>query len=85
MWTIIATLAIIMTSIQLFPQIYKSFKTHRTTDLSVGLCTIIASGALIWLVYGIHIHDLPIIIANIINLLGALILLQMKSKKKWNT
>lgn len=83
-WTLIASMAIVLTSIQLIPQIYKSLKIRHTADLSTGLAIIIALGALTWLIYGFHIHDLPIIIANAINFLGALILLIMKKIKKWN-
>ena len=77
-WIGIATLAITLTAIQLIPQVIKSLKTKKTRDLSLGLIIIVLSGAFLWIIYGIYIQDIPVIIANILNLVAALILLILK-------
>lgn len=81
-WPFIGTLAIIFTAIQLFPQLHKTIKTKKARDLSLGLCIIIALGSLTWIIYGIHLLDAPIIIANILNFIGAIILFGFKIKDK---
>lgn len=81
-WIYIATLAITLTAIQLLPQVIKSLKTKKTRDLSLGLIIIVLSGALLWIIYGIHIQDIPVIIANSLNLAASLILLTLKIKHK---
>jgi MtN3 and saliva related transmembrane protein len=80
-WPLIGTLGVVFTSIQLFPQIYKSLKTKQVRDLSLGLCIIVASGSLTWLIYGIHLCDGPIIIANSLNFCGAAILFVLKIRE----
>ncbi len=77
-WTIVAGFAVVLTAVQLFPQVYQSFKTKKVRDLSFGFALLVALGCLIWLIYGIHIHDWAVIIANAINLLGAILLIYLK-------
>ena len=81
-WVIVAALAVIFTSLQLIPQVIKSLKTKKVRDLSLGLSIIVGLSAITWLVYGIHIKDIPLVIANTINLIGALILFLLKIKEK---
>ena len=77
-WAFVAMFAVILTAIQLFPQVYQTLKTRKVRDLSLSFSLLIAAGCLLWLAYGIHIQDWPIIIANAINLIGASILVYLK-------
>lgn len=77
-WKIVASVAIVCTSMQMFPQIVKTVRTKHVRDLSLWLCIIISCGSGCWFFYGMHIKDVPIIIANFINVVGALILVVMK-------
>lgn len=81
-WIIVATFAVIFTSLQLIPQVFKSLKTKQVRDLSMGLAIIVGLSAATWLAYGIHIKDVPLIIANSINLVGALILFTLKIRER---
>lgn len=80
LWIIIPIVAIVLTSVQLIPQLYKSIKTKKVRDVSLGMTIIISLGAFTWLIYGIHISDLPIIIANSLNLTAGIILTILKIK-----
>ena len=80
MWSLIALAAVTLTAIQLFPQLYQSLKTKKVRDLSLGFGILVGSGCLVWLIYGIHIRDWAVIVANSINLLGAIILIYLKIK-----
>jgi len=77
-WQIVGILGIIFTSAQLFPQVVKSLRTRQVRDLSLGLSIIVGLSALCWLAYGIHLKDFAIIVANGINLAGALTLFFLK-------
>ena len=81
-WVFVAAIGIICTSMQMIPQIVKAMKTKHVRDLSLWLCIIVTSGSCCWFLYAIHIHDMPIMIANFINMVGALILVIMKLQNK---
>ncbi len=79
-WQIIGSIGVLLTATQLLPQILKSIKSKQTQDLSFGLIGIIFFGAATWVIYGIHITDYPLIIANAINFFCASLLLVLKIK-----
>ncbi len=56
-----------------FAQAYKIFTTHHAGDVSLfGFCTGLVS-VTSWLIYGIFIKDTPLVIANSVAVLGALL------------
>lgn len=54
-----------------FPQTYKIFKRKSAKDISLITYTFFGIGTIIWLIYGISISNIPIIISNVVALLGA--------------
>ncbi|MCR4369425.1 MAG: SemiSWEET transporter [archaeon] len=46
------------------PQLLRSWKTKSTHDISLVWLVMLASGVLLWLVYGLLIDSLPVILAN---------------------
>ena len=81
-WQMVGAMGVLVTSAQLLPQLYKSLKTRQVRDLSMGLCILVGSSAMIWTLYGIHLRDAPLIVANTINLIGAIILFVLKIKDR---
>ena len=79
-WIIIATFAIILTSIQMIPQVIKTFNTKKVRDVSLWMIIIIMLGSLSWFSYGIHIEDKPVIIANTLNFIFASTLFYFKMR-----
>lgn len=70
------TLAGILTTIAFIPQVAKTWKTRSAGDISLLMFMLFSSGVLLWLIYGLLLHAMPIIIANAITLsLSASILL----------
>ena len=65
MWTLLGVVAGALTSSGYLPQIVKGFRTKRMDDVSVLMPGILGVGMLLWLAYGIHKEDVPIILANI--------------------
>ena len=70
------------TSVQLLPQVVKSLRTRQVRDLSLGLAVIVGLSALTWLLYGIHLRDAPLILANGMNLAGATVLGVLKARER---
>lgn len=66
---IVATLAPILNSIQLFPQLYKTYKTKSVNDLSFYSLLFILITNLLWLSHGYFIFDYSLIIAGIISII----------------
>ncbi|HLE75714.1 MAG TPA: SemiSWEET transporter [Candidatus Bathyarchaeia archaeon] len=80
--TIIGWAAAAITVISLFPQLVKVWKTKSTKDISLGMFSLFCSGVFLWFIYGILMKDLPIIIANFLGFIQALIILIFKVKYK---
>jgi MtN3 and saliva related transmembrane protein len=80
--TIIGLVAAAITVISLFPQLLKVWKTKATKDISLGMFSLFTSGVFLWFVYGILMKNPPIIIANCLGFVQALIILIFKVKYK---
>ncbi len=77
-WLVVAFVAVILTSFQLLPQVYKSLRTRKVRDLSIGFIILAMLVSVSWLAYGIHLNDTALKIANSVNLVGAVILFVLK-------
>ena len=76
--TIIGLLAAVCTTIAFLPQVIKTVKTKKTKDISMLMYIILTTGILLWVVYGLLTIDLPIILANSITFVLALIVVMLK-------
>lgn len=75
---IIGFLAATLTTASFVPQAILTIKTRDTKSLSLGMYSTFTLGVLCWLIYGIHLGDKAIIIANAITLLLAASILSFK-------
>lgn len=66
---IIATLAPIVNSIQLFPQLYKTYITKSVKDLSLYSLLLILITNLLWLLHGYFIIDMSLIVTGIVSVI----------------
>lgn len=82
MGSIIGFIAAIFTTSAFLPQALKTIKSKNTKDISLAMYLIFSIGVLLWLIYGIIINDLPVIIANAITLVFAIIILIYKIRYK---
>jgi MtN3 and saliva related transmembrane protein len=72
---IIGYMAALFTTFSLLPQIIRIWKLKEARDISLFMPLMVSIGAILWLVYGIMIAEAPVIAANIVSLLVALITL----------
>ena len=61
--------AALLTTIAFIPQLYKTWKSQSSNDVSALTLVMFITGLLFWIIYGLQINSLPIIIANVITLL----------------
>ena len=80
--TIIGLTAAVFTTISLFPQLIKIWKTKSTKDISTGMFSLFCGGVFLWFIYGVFINDLPIIVPNSLAFIQAIIILMFKAKYK---
>ena len=66
---IVATLAPIVNSIQLFPQLYKTYITKSVKDLSLYSLSLILITNLLWLLHGYFIIDISLIVAGLVSMI----------------
>jgi len=76
--TLIGLGAAFCTTIAFLPQAIKIWRTRSTEDISLGMFLTFSIGTLLWLIYGLLLHDIPLIAANGITLVLALTILGFK-------
>jgi MtN3 and saliva related transmembrane protein len=62
--TLIGLGAAFCTTIAFLPQVIQTWRTRSTKDLSLPMFAVFTTGIALWLVYGLIIHDAPLIAAN---------------------
>jgi MtN3 and saliva related transmembrane protein len=75
---IIGLTAAFLGAISFFPQVLKVLKTKSTKDISREMFLLLTGSIVLWLVYGVLLHNIPIIIANFFGLIQVLIILFYK-------
>ncbi len=71
-------LAAVCTTASFVPQVWHILKTRDTRALSLMMYLLFTVGVVLWLVYGIMIGSAPVIVANSITLVLALVILICK-------
>lgn len=72
--------AAILTTFCWLPQAVKTIRTKDTQSLSLITQSALASGIVLWLVYGLLIGDKPLIFANVISLflVGTILVMKLR-------
>jgi len=77
----IGLLAAFLTTTAFFPQMIKTVKTKSTGDLSLPMYSLMFSGTVSWLVYGLLKHDLPVTLANAVSSLASFVIFYYKIRE----
>jgi MtN3 and saliva related transmembrane protein len=62
--TLIGSAAAFCTTISYFPQVRKCWETRETSDISLKMLLLLATGLSLWMIYGFVKSDVVIIVAN---------------------
>jgi len=66
--TVIGLMAATLTTFAFLPQAVKVWRTKSTRDISLIMFSVMTTGIVLWLIYGVLIWDLPLIYANAVTL-----------------
>ena len=84
-WEIIGYAAAALTVFGFLPQLVKMVRTKSVDDVSLFMMLQMGLGVFLWLVYGLHIENSPLIVANTVNLailaLGLFVYLRYTTRK----
>jgi MtN3 and saliva related transmembrane protein len=75
---LIGFLAALLSALSMAPQVVKVYRTKKTEDLSLWAFSVLSSGLLLWLIYGILIQSPPVIIGNTVGCGFSLYIVYMK-------
>jgi len=80
---ILVTIFGIIMPLGYLPQTFKMIRRKSSADVSVKTYLIFTIGTVVWLFYGISLNNLPLIISNIVALIGVIsvIITYFKYKK----
>ena len=76
---IIGLLAASLSAITFAPQVWRTWRTRSARDVSGGTLAVVVASIGLWLIYGWALQDVPILLANSLNLVFTLLL----SYYKW--
>lgn len=71
-----------LTTIAFLPQLHKTWKSKSAKDVSSVMMIIFCIGVFLWFIYGLAIHAMPVIVANAVTLILALLILVLKIRYK---
>lgn len=75
---IIGYIGVVLSCTTFVPQVVHAWRTRSVNDLSIWMIIILLGNVSTWLFYGAYKGDMPIIVANSIILMLALLLLYFK-------
>ena len=53
-----------LTVLAFLPQVYRSWQTRRTGDLSMSMFALLISASSLWMLYGVLNRDWPVVLTN---------------------
>lgn len=71
-----------LTTAAFIPQVWHTWRSKSARDISLGMFATFCLGLLLWIVYGISIHSLPVIVANVVTFALAFTILWFKLRYK---
>ena len=67
-----------LTTLAYLPQVVKIWRTKSADSLSWTMLLVLCAGVSLWLVYGMYVHDTPLVMANLVTLMLSSIILGLK-------
>lgn len=67
-WEIIGYAAAALTMFGFLPQLVKMVQTKSVDDVSLVMMVQMGFGVFLWMLYGLHLDNSPLIVANVVSL-----------------
>jgi MtN3 and saliva related transmembrane protein len=77
---ILGYVAAFLTTCAFIPQVWRTFRTHDVSGISLKMYSLFTAGVATWLAYGWVLKETPMIVANSLTLVMACGVLAMKLK-----
>jgi MtN3 and saliva related transmembrane protein len=74
----IGSVAAFLTTVAVVPQVVKIWRSRSAKDISLSMYVVFTLGVAMWLVYGLLLGAVPIIVANCVTLLLAVLVIVMR-------
>ena len=76
-------LAAFLTTLAFLPQLYKTWQTKSADDVSLIMLILFLTGLICWIIYGLKIHSIPILFANIVTFIFnfSILILKIRYRK----
>jgi len=74
----VGLVAAFCTTLSFVPQAIQTIKTKNTKGISLSMYSLFTVGTILWLTYGIMSGSYPIIVANVVTIILAIIILVYK-------
>ena len=75
---LIGYIAAFLTTLSFFPQALKTLRSRDTHSISLRMYLLFTTGVMFWSIYGWMVGDGPVLIANLITLVPAVIIPVLK-------
>ena len=75
---LIGYIAATLTTVSFFPQALKTLRSRDTQSISLRMYLLFTAGVTFWSIYGRMVDDGPVLLANLITLVPAVIVLSIK-------
>ena len=75
---LIGYIAATLTTVSFFPQALKTLRSRDTQSISLRMYLLFTAGVTFWFIYGWMVDDGPVLLANLITLIPAVIVLGIK-------
>jgi len=82
---VLAMISGIVASSAYFPQAYKIIKRKSAQDLSLPSFGLFGISIFVWLLYGIELRNLPIVLPNVVALIGCSLVIFLSLYYKRNS
>lgn len=79
---VIGAIAAFLTTFSFVPQVIKVLKSKDTSSISLVMYSMSVTGIFLWMVHGFSIGDMPLMYANAVTFILAVIILACKIKYK---
>ena len=83
-WELVGSVAALLTMFGFVPQIFKIYRTESVGDVSFTMLFQFTIGIFLWLLYGIHIQDRILIVANVISFTTLIVVMGLYLKYRKN-
>ena len=82
MTDLVGYIAAACTTCAFIPQVVRVWRTRSGDDISLVMYVIMIAGILLWIVYGVRTHSLPLIVGNLVTLALALLVVAGKRRAR---